>query len=414
MRNRVVCLWCVLSVLISAFVVDSAGQATAVSPVQAPVVTEAERKSIVAATEALQPADIPVLLPKAEAGDASAQYMLGVAYADSKAVQKDPAQAWLWFQRSAEKGWPVGQNAVGTAYKSGMGVSRNEVEAVRWYRKAADQGYAQAQANLGVAYYEGLGVPQDATEAVKWFRQAAEQENAFGQLWLGISYAEGHGVAGDMGQALIWFRKAAGQGEAKAEYNVGRIYDNGLGVSQDHSEAATWYRKAADHGNADAQFDLAMAYHNGEGVHKDREEAAKWLGKASDQGSGRASTLLGEMYWNGELGRAPIKRHIAMHEFEKGAKQGYPVAPLTLGEIYFKGWEFDRDYIKACTWFLIADDLDKAQTWGQTHPSDIAQLRKTLPSRISKTQEKLTPQQFAECQRQAAEWASANSPKLSK
>ena len=305
MRNRVVCLWCVLSVLISAFVVDSAGQATAVSPVQAPVVTEAERKSIVAATEALQPADIPVLLPKAEAGDASAQYMLGVAYADSKAVQKDPAQAWLWFQRSAEKGWPVGQNAVGTAYKSGMGVSRNEVEAVRWYRKAAD------------------------------------------------------------------------------------------------------------HGNADAQFDLAMAYHNGEGVHKDREEAAKWLEKASDQGSGRASTLLGEMYWNGELGRAPIKRHIAMHEFEKGAKQGYPVAPLTLGEIYFKGWEFDRDYIKACTWFLIADDLDKAQTWGQTHPSDIAELRKTLPSRISKTQEKLTPQQFAECQRQAAEWASANSPKLS-
>ena len=84
----------------------------------------------------------PELVKKAQAGNANAQYNLGVLY------------------------------------DTGVGVSKDEKEAVKWYTKSAEQGFARAQSFLGVCYYKGKGVEKDEKESVKWLTKGAAQGDA--------------------------------------------------------------------------------------------------------------------------------------------------------------------------------------------------------------------------------------------
>jgi TPR repeat protein len=64
---------------------------------------------------------------------------------------------------------------LGVKYANGQGVPQNDAEAMRWYRLATEQGHATAQNNVGNMYADGQGVPQDYAEAMKWYRLSAEQ-----------------------------------------------------------------------------------------------------------------------------------------------------------------------------------------------------------------------------------------------
>src|SRR4029077_12377103 len=88
----------------------------------------------------------------ADAGDASAQYTLGVMYERGQGVSKDETQAVSWYQRAAAQGLATAQYNLATMYSLGHGTVRNDIAAVSWYRKAADQGIAAAQNNLGTMY----------------------------------------------------------------------------------------------------------------------------------------------------------------------------------------------------------------------------------------------------------------------
>jgi TPR repeat protein len=89
----------------------------------------------------------------------------------------------------AEQGVATAQYNLGVMYADGDGVPENGAEAVKWFRKAADQGDADAQYNLGVMYADGDGVPENGAEAVKWFRKAAAQGDADAQYNLGVMHA---------------------------------------------------------------------------------------------------------------------------------------------------------------------------------------------------------------------------------
>ena len=115
-------------------------------------------------------------------------------------VQPPPVtklKEFLKYKPKAEKGDASAQFNLGRCYFYGQGVAKDEVEAVKWYRKAADQGNARAQSNLGFCYANGTGVAKDEVEAVKWYRKAADQGNARAQYTLGICYRDGEGVAKD-------------------------------------------------------------------------------------------------------------------------------------------------------------------------------------------------------------------------
>jgi len=106
--------------------------------------------------------------PLAQAGDAAAQYRLGVMYAEGRGVAPNDAEAALWFERAAEQGEPMAQYNLGASYAEGSGVRKDMAAAAKWFRRAADQGIALAQLNLGLLYANGAGVPQDNVEALKW------------------------------------------------------------------------------------------------------------------------------------------------------------------------------------------------------------------------------------------------------
>ena len=99
--------------------------------------------------------------------------VLVVALGASIGAQDEHALAEL--RARAEAGDAEAQFNLGVMYDTLEGVPVDLLAAARWYRLAAAQGHAAAQFNLGFAYRRGRGVPQDGPEAVAWFRRAYEQ-----------------------------------------------------------------------------------------------------------------------------------------------------------------------------------------------------------------------------------------------
>ncbi len=81
----------------------------------------------------------------------------------------------------AEAGDAGAQFNLGVMYANGEGVVKDQVQAVKWYRKAAEQGYADAQVNLGTAYWMGTGVPKDLVQAHVWINISAAKVNELAQ-----------------------------------------------------------------------------------------------------------------------------------------------------------------------------------------------------------------------------------------
>jgi len=82
------------------------------------------------------------------AGDARAQFLLGLLYETGRGIAQDDAVAVQWYRKAADQGDVAGQSNLGFMYETGRGVAQDYSLAVQWYRKAADQGNAYAQASL--------------------------------------------------------------------------------------------------------------------------------------------------------------------------------------------------------------------------------------------------------------------------
>ena len=123
-------------------------------------------------------------------------------------------------QERAKAGNAMAQYNLGLMYDKGEGVPQDKAEAVKWYRKAAEQGDADAQVNLGFMYGNGDGVPQDDTEALKWHRKSAEQGHGFAQNNLATMYRLGDGVPEDYTKAYMFYNLAAVNTKAKMLNNL--------------------------------------------------------------------------------------------------------------------------------------------------------------------------------------------------
>jgi len=88
--------------------------------------------------------------PLAEQGDVSAQYNLGIIYANGRGVPENNAEAIKWFRKAAEQGHASAQNNLGKMYDNGEGVPENDVEALKWYSLAKAQGFKIAADNLDI------------------------------------------------------------------------------------------------------------------------------------------------------------------------------------------------------------------------------------------------------------------------
>jgi len=90
----------------------------------------------------------------------------------------DYAGALAEWGPAARAGEAAAQYGIGLMFATGLGFARDATEAARWFEKAAAQGEARAQYRLGMAYLEGEGVAPDRDLAERWLRAAAEKGEA--------------------------------------------------------------------------------------------------------------------------------------------------------------------------------------------------------------------------------------------
>ena len=157
------------------------------------------------------------------------------------------------YKRQAEAGNAAAQYNLGLCYFYGTGVAVNMHEAIKLFTRAAEAGNMTAQYNLGICYYNGHGVAVDKREAVKWYMLAAKAGSTDAQNSLGLCYEQGDGVAVNMHEAIKWYTLAAKGGDSSAQYNLGICYNKGNGVAVDNREAVKWLKLSAEGGNMDAQ-----------------------------------------------------------------------------------------------------------------------------------------------------------------
>ncbi|SDI03215.1 tetratricopeptide repeat protein [Propionivibrio dicarboxylicus] len=284
----------------------------------------------------------------AQAGDSTAQFNLGLMYANGVGVEQDFSKALFWYHKAADRGNPAAEYILAGKYASGQGVEQDLKQALTWYLRASSRGYARAIFRLG----QLLNVPHEQF-AEDCFRQAAEKGLPDAQVAIGNRIVAAAVGAGETlpEQALDLYVKAAEAGSASAQYRLGTYYENGkIGDAPDLPQALTWFRKAARQGFSAAQTRLGCLYALGEGVAKDNRQAFTWFSRAAEQGDGEAQFQLALMYESGTGVEAdPAQADLW---YARAAEKGNPSAQLHIGRLR----EENNIDDEAASWYRMAAD----------------------------------------------------------
>lgn len=296
---------------------------------------------------------IDTLRTEAKQGNAKAEAVLGLCYADGEGVPKDPAAA-LEFMTEAAAKLPKAEAALGTWYLEGTIVPKDTKHAEKLLRQAAAAGVPSGEVSLGSLLYT-----TDPVAAAGWFRKAADQDDPNGEYDLAVCYQTGTGVPKDQAQEAQWMLKASLHGNPRAQFLVASAKLSGNGLPRDLPGAVGLFRLLAISGTADAQEDYAACLWSGSGVAMDRDAAMQWFHKAADQGNINAENFLGTAYCNGWDVQQDVTQGLAW--YRKAADGGSAKAQFKLGAAYFWGHSVARDPAAAFGWF------QKAAMQGDSH-----------------------------------------------
>ena len=316
----------------------------------------------------------------AESTDFSAQGFLGEMYYFGRGVNKDLNQAYYYLSKAAEGGEINSQATLGWMYQKGQGTTQDYEKALYWGEIAGKQGATNALQNVGFIYLNGLGVQVNEAKAFQCYLEAAEAEDAEAQHFLAHMYHEGQGTEKSLKDCAFWADKArkngaqkaqaywnrfelwnhleidgedlhldkAQEGDVYSQCQLGFYYEN----NENDQKAFYWFNQAANQGDGISQGLIGNMYLNGKGVTKDIDKAELWLLKSSEQNSAGADYseyFLGKLY---QYERNEIKE--AIYWYEKSAKRGYMWAQSDLAEIYARGEELDKDFVKAFDLYMKA------------------------------------------------------------
>jgi TPR repeat protein len=219
--------------------------------------------------------DIVELTRSAEAGDADAQYQLGLLnYAEGRR-----SEAAEWYSKASESGHPGAKCNLANLYMTGDGVAVNKEKAFDLYNEAADAGNLDAMHNLGLMYESGDGVEQNTELANELFERSAAMGDSCSLYVLGNKTFDS-----DIKAAAELFNKAAAGGHTGAMCNLAFMYYNGYGVEKDLTKAARIYGFAAELGDPAAMYFLSGMYGRGEGVEQNVSTAKDLAERASKLG----------------------------------------------------------------------------------------------------------------------------------
>jgi TPR repeat protein len=151
----------------------------------------------------------------ADQGNAEAQFALGQMYLHGWGVPRDMEDALRWFDLANS----VDSDGPPTDWQTieGFGIEKDPAQAALWYQKAANSGHAEAQYFLALQYSSGKGVKKDEEQAARWVSSSAGQGYAPAMAELGKRFANGTGEAKDDKRAYFWLTLAFLHGDKSEE-----------------------------------------------------------------------------------------------------------------------------------------------------------------------------------------------------
>lgn len=222
-----------------------------------------------------------------------ASFTLARMYEEGFGVDKDPAKARRWYQKTADLGYVPALSILGKYALAGTAGTRDAAKALAYFKEAAELGYVPAMYYTGKLYYQGDdGVPQDFAKAAAWFDAAARAGHAGAMFAAGRMYDLGQGVAADKARAAVFFKEAALKGQSDAQYALGTYFYEGGTVQQNQPAARQLFEAAAKQGQPEAMFNLGAMAARGEGGARDPVAAYVWLSRASASGNRDAPDAL--------------------------------------------------------------------------------------------------------------------------
>ncbi len=230
--------------------------------------------------------DTATLEKNAEAGDAEAQYQLGVRYEMGSGVPKDFSHAESWFAKSAAQNNPNGEMLLGTCYMSGLGVPLDMAKAREWFGKAAKQGNEQAVGMLAALGANAVeSAPASGAESAPQPAQIAAAP---------VASADVNSVTTYQPEPVLIQRKDAD--DPKIARTIGYYLLEGISTKKNTDEAAKWIKLAADQGDP---FALGLQAQYALGQPKDVAKALASYQVAITQGDDLAADHLGHLYFVG-------------------------------------------------------------------------------------------------------------------
>tara|TARA_B100000965_G_scaffold62180_1_gene48019 strand:+ start:609 stop:1301 length:693 start_codon:yes stop_codon:yes gene_type:complete len=151
-------------------------------------------------------------LPLAEAGNADAQFNVGLIHDGGQGVPRDYDKAVYWYRKAAEQGLAEAQYYLANMQIKGQGSKAPMTESCDWALKSAQGGYAPAQEAIALGYVHGdCGLPKDPWLAMEWAEKSAMQGDELGLVTVVEILLHLHRT-----RAWAWMRIAEDIGHPKA------------------------------------------------------------------------------------------------------------------------------------------------------------------------------------------------------
>ncbi|CAF4252753.1 unnamed protein product [Rotaria socialis] len=292
----------------------------------------------------------------ADRGDAQAQYGLGQLY-----YLRDTAfdKALYYFRLAAENGNSNAMAYLGKLYaEKNEYVKQNNFTALQFFQRSAEKGNPIGQSGIGMAFYHGAGVDQSYEKAFKYFQLSADQGYVEGQLMLGIMYYKGEGVKRDYKMAIKCFQAASQSGHALGYYNLGQMHATGTGVLRSCTTATELFKNVAERGKWSSMFIEAYNLYRQGHI---EQAFMKYLYLAElgyEVAQSNAAYLLDQMpnQLTNIYSSQEEQYRRALTYWNRAATQGFHTARVKLGDYFYYGYGTEQNYEAAAIHYKSATE----------------------------------------------------------
>jgi TPR repeat protein len=295
-------------------------------------------------------------LPAARLGNARAMFVMGRLTDVDLANSNSAAEAFEWYEKSANHGDRFGCWMFAWDLWNGKGTTKNSTNAIYWATKAASQGVPEAQNFLGDIYHSGETVPRDENLAQEWYQKAIanREPNACYSAAIALGYPNLNSMEHFADSHVLMLYAAKG-GHLQAEFNVAMEYFRGDGGITNYSEGLRWMTKSATDEWPMAEYYLGLCYLNGEfQTPIDKREGVKWLRQAAADNCLLALQTLGAKLVTGT--DMPLNHNEGIKWFRRGAELGDAKCQNDLGFALQNSETETPDLAEIAMWYRLAAD----------------------------------------------------------